>query len=166
MSNVLSRRKPTRLPGFDYRAPGPYLVTVCCQHREHRFGRIFDEAVNPSPAGQMVADIWTSIPDRFPTVVLDLFVVMPNHIHGLLWFEPGATPSHPALGDVIGWFKAVTTNRYIHGVRTAGWPPYDRSLWQRTFHEHIVRNDADMDRIRTYIANNPATWHEDRYHEP
>ena len=166
MKNVLPRRKPTRLPAFDYQSTGPYFVTICTQHREHRFGAIFADEMHTSPAGQMVADIWTVVPDQFPTVVLDHFVVMPNHVHGLLWFEADNRFLHPALGDVVGWFKTVTTNRYITGVRDAGWPPYDRHLWQRSYHEHIVRNDADMERIRTYIANNPANWHEDRYHGP
>ncbi len=155
-----------RLPAFDYRSAGPYFVTICAQHREHRFGTIVAEAMRASAAGEMVAEIWTSIPDQFPTVVLDLSVVMPNHVHGMFWFEPRAGMTYPSLGDVIGWFKTVTTNRYISGVRDAGWPPYDRRLWQRTYHEHIVRNDTDMERIRTYIANNPATWHSDRYHGP
>ena len=160
------RRKPTRLRAFDYRAAGPYFVTVCVQYREHRFGTVVLDEMRLNPAGEMVLEIWTSIPDQFPTVILDGFVVMPNHVHGIMWFEPGDAVPQPALGDVLGWFKAVTTNRYILGVRNDGWPPYDRRLWQRTYHEHIVRNGADMQRIRAYITNNPATWRDDTYHGP
>ena len=166
MANVLPRRKPTRLPRFDYRSAGPYFVTICTQHREHRFGTIVADAIHVSPAGQMLAEIWASIPMQFSAVVLDLFVVMPNHVHGILWFDHHGAGKQPSLGEVIGWFKAVTTNRYIHSVRDDGWLPYDRSLWQRSFHEHTVRNDVDMDRIRTYLINNPATWNEDRYYTP
>lgn len=60
------------------------------------------------------------------------------------------------------WFKSISTNRYIHGVRDHGWPRFDGHLWQRNYYDHIVRNDADLDRIRQYIENNPATWDADQ----
>jgi REP element-mobilizing transposase RayT len=162
--NVQPQRKHTRLSAFDYRSPGPYFVTICTQHREHRFGAIVADEMRSSPAGEMVSTIWTSIFDQFPAVVLDDFVVMPNHVHGILWFEPDEIAVRPSLADVITWFKTVTTNHYIRGVRDSGWPQYDRRLWQRNYHEHIVRNIPDMDRIRAYIRNNPANWRADTYH--
>jgi len=158
------RRKRTRLGTFDYRSPGPYFVTICTHHREHRFGVIVADEMQPAPAGEMVAEIWSMLLDQYPTTVLADFVVMPNHMHGVLWFEPAEESARPALADVVTWFKTVTTNHYIRGVRDSGWPPYDRHLWQRNYHEHIVRNDADMERIRDYVRNNPANWREDTYH--
>ena len=112
----------------------------------------------------MVSEIWTMVPDRYTIAVLDDFVVMPNHVHGILWFEPDGTSIGPSLRDVITWFKTVTTNHYIRGVRDTGWPPYDRHLWQRNYHEHIVRSNRDMERIRAYVRNNSAHWREDTYH--
>ncbi len=118
----------------------------------------------PNSAGGMVTDTWGSIPEQYPTATVDGFVVMPNHVHGIIWFTPRDGHGNPSLGDVMKWFKTRTTNEYIRGVRSNGWPPFDRHLWQRNYHEHIVRNDADLERIREYIANNPARWQEDAYH--
>lgn len=91
-----------RLPAFDYRSPGPYFVSICTQHREHRFGGIVTHEMRLNPAGQMVADIWASIPDTFPSAVIDGFVIMPNHVHGTIWFEHRDNVAHPSLGDIIG----------------------------------------------------------------
>lgn len=113
------RRKPTRLPAFDYRLPGPYFVTICTHQREHRFGEIIRNDMHLNGAGEMVAAIWESIPERFPAAIVDTFVVMPNHFHGVIWFNAHQENANPSLGDVMKWFKAGTTNGYIRG-RTAG----------------------------------------------
>jgi REP element-mobilizing transposase RayT len=86
---------------------------------------------------------------------------MPNHHHGILFIEP---QPDDALGEVMQWFKTVTTVRYSHGVRNHGWPPYDRRLWHRNYYDHIVRNDRDLERIRLYIEHNPANWSTDDYY--
>lgn len=107
---------------------------------------------------------------------------MPNHVHGLLTlevlnteyreatqglpYEAGRAHGLPSLSNVVGWFKTMSANWYMRGVRMQGWPPFDGHLWQRSFHDHIVRDDADMDRIRTYIDSNPALWNEDTFHGP
>lgn len=114
----------------------------------------------------MVAEIWQATPDQFPVVTLDAFVVMPNHVHGIVTLGMDRLDENPDLADVIGWFKTVTTNRYIWGVRDQGWPRFDGHIWQRDYYEHIVRNDAEMARFRTYIENNPAMWATDRYALP
>ena len=155
------RRKPTRLPAFDYRSPGPYFITVCSHGRAYRFGEIVKGEMHLNGAGRMVAAIWNAIPGQYPSAVVDTFVVMPNHVHGIIWFEAHLGNADPSLGDVMKWFKAGTTNRYIQGVRASGWLPFDGHLWQRNYHEHVIRDDADMDRIREYITNNPADWPND-----
>lgn len=155
------RRKPTRLPAFDYRLPGPYFVTICTHRREHWFGEIIRNDMHLNGAGEMVAAIWESIPERFPAAIVDTFVVMPDHVHGVIWFNAHQENANPSLGDVMKGFKTGTTNGYIRGVRTSDWLPFDGHLWQRNYHEHVVRNDADMDRIREYIINNPANWPND-----
>jgi REP element-mobilizing transposase RayT len=135
-----------------------YFVTPCAHHHEPWFGFVRDGEMHPNPAGRMVTEVWQEMPLSFPRVTLDAWVLMPNHFHGLLLFDPEHIESNPTLGDVMKWFKAITTNRFIHGVRDHDWPRFDGHLWQRNFHDHIVRNDADLDRIRAYIGNNPATW--------
>ena len=71
---------------------------------------------------------------------------------------PPAIVTAPTLGDIMDWFKTMTTNEYIRGVKTLGWPPFDRRVWQRNYYEHIIRSEAELDRIRAYIANNPLKW--------
>lgn len=90
---------------------------------------------------------------------------MLNHIHGIIVIEPheGAVPD-VALGDIMKWFKGVTGHRYSRGVHERGWPPYDRHLWHRNYYDHIVRDEPDLERIRIYIANNPANWNTDRHY--
>jgi len=68
----------------------------------------------------------------------------------------------PTLGEIVGWFKTMTTNAYIRGVKECGWTPFPRRFWQRNYYEHIVRNEGELDRIRTYIASNPLRWALDR----
>lgn len=160
------RRKELRLPTYDYRTPGPYFITICTHLRNPYLGCVRDAAVVASEVGAMVQGAWTDIPVTFPEVHLDAFVLMPNHVHGVLFLDSKAVERNAPVGDVVGWFKTVTTNRSIHGVRGLGWPPFDGHVWQRNFYEHIVRNDADLDRIRAYIENNPATWMGDSLHVP
>jgi REP element-mobilizing transposase RayT len=189
------QRRSIRLPGFDYSQSGAYFVTVCIQDRCCLFGDVVNGAVEASVAGLMVESWWGQITNKFPDVALDAFVVMPNHVHGILvlggtptsWnagqthrfaptngghpmvgadlrvrppFPPAAVPS-PALSRVIQWFKTMTTNDYILGVREFGFPQFNRRLWQRNYYEHIVRSDDDLARIRAYIEANPARWDED-----
>ncbi len=131
-----------------------------------RFGSIVEHRMVLSAAGEMVHRAWEAIAPRYPGLTLDGFVVMPNHFHGILTLPfPDESSSGESLSDVIGWFKTVTTRRYIEGVRHKEWLPFDGRLWQPSFHDRIVRNDAEMDRIGTYVANNPALWAEDVFYE-
>ena len=101
-------------------------------------------------AGQMIASAWMALPERFEQVGLDSFVVMPNHVHGIVILKKGI-----ALTRVIQAFKSVSTNEYIRGVKSQGWRKFDGTLWQRSFYDHVIRNDQDLFRIQEYILNNP-----------
>lgn len=115
----------------------------------------------------MVAWWWAELANKFPSVQLDAFIVMPNHVHGItglsLAQESDGRPHRgaPTLGEVVGWFKAMTTNAYIKGVKQQGWTPFPGRLWQRRYYDHIVRDEPDLGRIREYITGNPGKWHED-----
>lgn len=162
------RRKPTRLTGYDYRTPSLYHVVTCTHQSICRFGAVHDGSMAANAIGNTILEIWKAIPRTFPTVSLDASMVMPNHHHGIVWIEPkpDGTPG-PSLGDIMKWFKTVTTVRYSDGVHNLGWPPYDRRLWHRNYYDHIVRDDRDLDRIRVYIENNPSNWNtDDFYAEP
>ncbi len=123
-SDRFPQRKRLRLRGFDYRTPGAYFVTICTEHRVHLFGEINDGRMRRNGAGDMVDAVWLSLPDKFPDAQLDAFVVMPNHIHLLIWIAWLATspPSPPenSLIDIMRWFKSLTTAKYRRGVKEEG----------------------------------------------
>jgi len=133
----------------------------------------------------MIASAWKDLPRRFGRVLLDSFVVMPNHIHGIIILKDNiGVPSNRGLSMVVGAqpvkdaivvgadlvsariclsrviqaFKSTSTNAYIRGVYQQGWNKFDRSLWQRSFYDHVIRNEMDLLRVREYILNNPLQW--------
>lgn len=150
------QRKNTRLQTFDYTNPGHYFVTTCLNTREPLFGRVDDGVMILNAAGACVQDTWCSLPQRVPTLLLDAFVVMPNHLHGILTLHNGSR-AHPVvtLGDVIKAFKSTSTTAYIQGVRQLGWPPFAGKLWQYNYYEHIIRH---LETKRAYIEGNPGRW--------
>jgi REP element-mobilizing transposase RayT len=159
------RRKSMRLQGFDYRTPSLYHVVNCTRYGIHRFGAVEEGIMQPNEIGEMILNIWDEIPAQFPTVSLDASVLMPNHHHGIIWIEDRPDEeSGPALGDIMRWFKTVTTIRYSHGVHMLGWEPYERRFWHRNYYDHIIRDDRDLNRIRLYIEHNPATWKTDDFY--
>lgn len=159
-------RKTPRLQGYDYSLEGGYFVTVCTRARRRLFGEIQNEEMNLNEAGKMIVLWWNKIPEKFKRVDLDAFVVMPDHVHGVLFLnEEKILNSSDAQEDkisrvtlfqVLQWFKTMTTNAYIRGVKENGWLPYSEKLWERSFYDHIIRNDADLNRIREYVSGNPC----------
>ena len=150
-------RRSIRLNGYDYHQVGAYFVTICTQHRAC--------LLDAPPVEAMIAHWWEELPNKFPTVSLDAFVIMPNHMHGIIVLDqPNTTTAPTSLGQVIQWLKTMTTNAYIHGVKGADWPPFDRRLWQRNYYEHIIRNERELNAIRLYIAANPDNWQADENH--
>ncbi len=109
----------------------------------------------------MIKHWWYELAHKFPNVETDEFVVMPDHFHGIIILTQGTHTGAP-LSEIVQWFKTMTTNAYIRGVKLAGWLPFEGKLWQRNYYEHIVRNMTDMERIQKYIQNNPSSWEHDR----
>jgi putative transposase len=164
------RRKPLRLRGYDYAQAGAYFVTICTQHRTCLFGEVVDGAMRLNGAGQLAATVWNSMLDRFPDIELDMFVIMPNHLHGIIVlsdYDPrdtantgaraGTRPA-PTIGEIVGAFKSLFTLRFAEGVRGKRWPPFDRRVWQRNYYEHVIRDERDLARVRRYIDENPLRW--------
>jgi REP element-mobilizing transposase RayT len=105
----------------------------------------------------MVREIWEAMPHHYASVEVDSFVVMPDHVHGVLWLRPMPGGLRVlSLADIVRQFKTLTTRRYIDGVRHAGWPSFERRLWHRNYYDRIVRDERGLRRIREYIAANPA----------
>jgi len=182
----IHHRRSIRLKGYDYSQAGLYFITICIQNRLCLFGEI-DGAMVLNNAGEMVHGQWLALADRFHTVELDEFIVMPNHFHGIIELIPGhsdigqpqgivptgtqslieqttTTEISPTIGDVIGAFKSLSTNDYIAGVKQKNWQPFDQKLWQRNYYEHVIRSEQSYLDIVEYIRNNPLKWAEDKYY--
>jgi REP element-mobilizing transposase RayT len=167
-------RRSIRLKGYDYSQPGAYFVTIVAQEREGLFGDIHAEEMDLSEVGQLVADTWEWLGRQYPHVELDTWVVMPNHLHGIILITDissstpnrrggsRAAPTKPAvstrkpLGQLVGAFKTVSTKRVNRLHNTPG-----TRLWQRNYYERVIRNEAELEDIQAYIVNNPAGWDED-----
>ncbi len=130
------------------------------------FGDVRDGMICLSRAGAAVWSVWETLPLRFPSVELDAFIVMPNHVHLVLWLasapagdrEPGRASPAPTLGDVVGTFKSLCAR----AVRLAGGRP--GSLWQRNYYERIIRDERELHDVRRYVLDNPVTWELDDEH--
>jgi putative transposase len=171
-------RRSKRLPDYDYSQVGAYYVTICTQGQKCFF-------MDPHPV-QIADDTWLELPGRFPNIGLDEFVIMPNHIHFILWLNPpegrgvincaptdnemsrsGTTHSpigqsiridyeRPTLGQVVRTFKSLITRR----IRAKAMQDF---AWQRNYFEHVIRSERALKAIRQYISDNPTRWHIDRY---
>mgnify|MGYP000107575884 CR=1 FL=1 len=167
-------RRSIRLKGYDYSQAGAYFVTICTKDRLCLFGEVLDGEMRLNDAGRMVWDIWNDLPNHYPGVAVDAFIVMPNHVHGIIILVgagPRACPGFgqpqgvaPTMGlpDVVHRFKTMTTKRYVDGIRQLGWEPFRGRLWQRNYYEHIIRNEEFLNSIREYILLNPMRWDLDR----
>jgi putative transposase len=154
-------RRSIRLDGYDYRQAGAYFVTICTQDRECLLGQISNGEVTTTPAGDMVQTVWDALPQHYPGVDIDAFVVMPNHVHGIIVLTGQPAQAALSLPDVVHRLKSLTTTHYRRGVLEQKWLPFAGRLWHRNYYEHIVRNDDDLERIREYIVQNPARWLDD-----
>lgn len=149
------QRESMRLREWDYRSPVAYFITITTRWGCHYFGRNDEGRLKPSAAGLMVAEVWRQIPARFPAVGLDSFIVMPNHLHGIVRIGAAPRALRPELGEILMAFKSLTTVAYIRGVRDAGWPPFQGRLWHRNYHDRIIWTPLALARIRSYIEANP-----------
>jgi len=156
------RRGRMRLPGCDYSREGPYFVTICTDGKKCTLGVVTGDVVTLMDVGVAVREAWVGLPGRFSTLVLDEFIVMPNHLHGLVGFVgAGFTPPdvgrekeqnrRPSVSDVICAFKSLSTRM----ARLKGHPGV---LWQRGYYEHIVRDGEDLRNCQRYILENPLRW--------
>lgn len=171
----IHHRRSIRLRGYDYTQNGAYFVTICAHERRPMFGRVVNGAMVVNEWGRVVQACWDEIPAHFRHVELDAFVVMPNHVHGIIVIANDggrcrgvachapttvkrefSKPIPESLPTIVGAFKSAATK---HINRLLNLP--DRPIWQRNYYEHIIRNEKSLNQIRAYIANNPGKWAED-----
>jgi len=247
----IHHRRSIRLKGYDYAKAGLYFITICCQGRICRFGRVENGEMKLNDAGAMIEKWYYELENKFPDIKCNEMIVMPNHFHCIIQNvgadlrvcpnlanitagnqgvvvpgnpgvvvpgNPGAvvpdntnqitagnsnhdimddttsihmnntndnnsgehvdlgehlgSPQHlglfqqigSPLGSVVQWFKTMSTNEYIRGVKTLGWKPFNGKLWQRNYYEHIIRNEKSQRTISNYIINNPMNWDKDKFH--
>jgi putative transposase len=160
-----SRRKQLRLPGYDYSQPGRYFVTICAFEKACILGEVRGGNFEPSPAGSIVRECWYELPAHYPGVHLDEFVIMPNHIHGLIVFSRPVgdelklgvkVPGGRTVSEIVRAFKTFSARRINESTGATGKP-----VWQRGYFEHIVRTDKALKNIRQYIRDNPGDWEKD-----
>jgi REP element-mobilizing transposase RayT len=149
-------------------SPACKFTTVCTDGREHLFGEIHDVKMIENQNGQIVRACWNDLPNHYPNVELDEFVVMPNHMHGIIFIlenRVGAIHESPLprgrrkmlLSKIVGRFKMNAAKQINEFRHTPG-----LSVWQRGFYDHIIRDEQSLNRIREYIITNPDRWEYDR----
>ena len=172
------QRKSIRLKNYDYSSFGYYFITICTHNRELLFGDIVNGKMILNNLGKIVNKFWLEIPEHYSGVELDEFIIMPNHIHGIIVINPnlcfvGAIHELPLqnnkndeykinrrqmlLPKIIGWFKMNSAKQINILSNLIG-----NSIWQRNYFEHIIRNEKSLNKIREYIYYNPVQWFSDR----
>lgn len=169
----ISQRKSLRLKNYDYSQNGFYFITICIQNKECLLGEIINQKMILNNAGMLIDTIWHEIPKYYEGFKIHEYIVMPNHIHGIIEISSqgriqgseGGDRTPPlrvlTLSDVMQRFKTMTTNKYIYGVKNYDWKAFPKQLWQRSYYEHIIRNEKTLEEIQTYIIDNPRNWDKD-----
>ena len=190
----IHHRKSIRLKGYDYSQAGLYFITICCQDRECRFGKIENDKMILNNWGKIADECWLEIPKHFPNVILHEYIVMPNHVHGIIELVNddnvvGVENFHPlqhhnesqrnefqkmiprSIGSIVKGFKIGVTKWFrINEDVSLGdgnFQPQQsqRKLWQRNYYEHIIRNEQSYQTISDYIINNPVKWKGDKFYK-
>ena len=165
-SGGLPQRRSIRLQGFDYSTTGGYFVTVCAHQKRCLLGRIVDDQVQLNSWGIVARDRWLGLCSHHPGLTLDEFIVMPNHVHGILLIRHGdaatagrgptgeafGSPAAGSLSTIVRSYKSSVTRevRKLCGQRV--------NIWQPKFWDHVIRSDSDLHAIREYIHLNPKKW--------
>jgi len=176
---MIGNRKKLRLDNFDYASDGFYFITICAYQNKNIFGNIVragpcagpnsspcaDPKIELNNIGNMIKSAWDDIPKFYPNAGIDEFIIMPNHVHGIIILsniqgrpQGGAPTLFLSLSDVVHRFKSLTTTYYCRISKQSN------KLWQRSFYDHIIRNEHSLQHIREYILNNPTNWARDEYH--
>ena len=177
-------RRSIRLKGYDYSQSGLYFVTICVKKRICLFGEIDNAKMILNDAGTMIKKWYYEIENKFLDIKCFEMIIMPNHFHCIIknvgadlcvcpdksLRDQRTLRDQRILGEhtgsplhrVVQWFKTMTTNEYIRGVKNNNWQRFDGKLWQLNYWEQIIRNEKSYQTISEYVANNPDKWNEDK----
>ncbi len=177
----MKNRRPNRLSEFDYSTPGYYFITICVKEFKPLFGRIRNEEILLNEVGKIASKNWKNIPMHFDSCEIDEFIVMPNHIHGIIVLtELGINENFfnvesRFVNQSVGTRHALSLRRNNYLSKVVG--SYKSSIskeahdfgyeftWQRSFYDHIIRNEKDLYSVRKYIKQNPLKWELDKYNK-
>ena len=159
----INNRKPNRLSDHNYDQNGFYFITICTKNKKEFFGKIENGEMRLNGIGGIINDQWLWLAKQYDYVLLDEYVIMPNHFHGIININdycrdrsrPVPTGKIKSLSELIGAFK-TTSSKLIHQNG------YHDFFWQRSFYDHIIRTERSLDEIRKYIYYNPLKWDIDR----
>jgi putative transposase len=171
-------RRSIRLKDFDYASEGAFYVTIVTQGRQCLFGEIIDGEMYLSKHGEIVQKWWNEIPIHFPNIEIGAFIIMPNHVHGIIFitnrrrdevlsFHNQINPNNeggitsipkPSLGQIIAYFKYQSTKE-MNAINNTG---TISKLWQRNYYEHVIRNAKELQQKTDYIVSNPSRWKDDQ----
>lgn len=177
---LIHHRRSIRLKDYDYSKAGAYFITICCEDRIHRFGKISGNEMILNQSGTIAYNEWINLSDRFSNFELDVFQIMPNHMHGIIVLSditvgaPLAVAQEedtlnratargaPTIPDIVGAYKSIVSNACLQLFKS-----HDKTmgkLWQRNYYEHIIRDESAYNNISNYIINNPTKWDENKFH--
>ncbi|SEI75018.1 REP element-mobilizing transposase RayT [Cyclobacterium xiamenense] len=186
----IHHRRSIRLKGYDYSREGLYFITICCQDMICRFGYIENDEMQLNEFGQIAYDEWMKLFERFNNMQIDVFQIMPNHIHGIISLHTptigaGFTPAQnarqpqiidwesyndgqprgiaPTVSDIVGAYKSLVANGSLDIYKSKN--ETMGTLWQRNYYDHIIRNENSYRNITDYIINNPANWGKDKFYQ-
>jgi len=182
---LIHHRTSIRLKGYDYSKAGAYFITICCEDRCHRFGKVSDNEMILNKSGTIAYNEWINLADRFPNFELDVFQIMPNHMHGIIVLSdissavdavgaPLAVAQEenelnratarvaPTIADIVGAYKSIVSNACLQLFKSHN--KIMGKLWQRNYYEHIIRNERAYQNISNYIINNPRKWNKDKFY--
>jgi REP element-mobilizing transposase RayT len=153
------RIESSRLKGYDYSQAGAYYITIVSKNRKCYFGKIENGEMLLNDFGKNVTNFWNAIPDHFSYVIIDEYVVMPNHVHGIIFLDDfdNTLIKRQPIGVIINQFKRICTIKIRESDINFG--------WQSRFHDHIIRNEEELNRIRQYIIDNPKNWKGDKLND-
>ena len=183
----IHHRKSIRLKGYDYSQAGLYFITICTHNRQCLFGEIVHNEMVVNDFGHIADRHWEKLSERFQNFELDVFQIMPNHMHGIILLTnpvgAGFTPAPidgatvpidgptvgatarvaPTVGGIVGAYKSLVSNECLEIFKQKFPGDYMGKLWQRNYHEHIIRDEQSYHRIANYIINNPQNWKNDKF---
>lgn len=173
-NSEIHHRHSIRIKQFDYSKPGIYFITICTQNRENILSKIINNGVGAGLVsaqenqitilGQMIKETYLNLEKEFNNIKLHEYIIMPNHIHGIIEiYKRADTRPAPTIGDIICSFKSRTSLKCIKGIEEGIYKPFNKRIWQRNYYEHIIRNEKEYFKIQEYIKNNPLNWENDKF---